>query len=76
MERGAPAVLIEIRGKVVVAVEKLSPQCSTHRWRAQRNLLSRQSSVFVSSGLPRLFCLDVGGLVVPVLEILIDSSFL
>src|SRR5271170_1415706 len=40
------------------------------------NLLPSQSSIFVSSRLPCLLSLDVGGLVVPMLEVLVDSSFL
>jgi hypothetical protein len=76
MERGAPAVLVYISGKVVVAVEKFSLQPSTREMEESKTVLSSQSSIFVSSGLPRLLCLDVGGFVVPMLEILINSSFL
>jgi hypothetical protein len=42
----------------------------------KESILPCQGSIFISPRLPGLLCLDIGGLVVPVLEVFIHGSFL
>ena len=77
MERGTPAIFVKVRGQIVVATVRVS-ESSIEVWIESIGCgsLSSQSSIFVSSSLSRLLGFDGGGLVIPMLEVLLDGGFL
>jgi hypothetical protein len=76
VERGAPPVLVEIGCEVVVTVRVMLGRCEAYRGGSRVGILSGQGSILIPPGLACLLCLDFGGFVVPMLEILGDCGLL